>query len=258
MPPVVQRKNQAGIGDIDKNTFINGINAFNSLSTSRGEIGGNYGTLVAIHRHPHRFHTADGPIGTQRFLTWHRVYLSVLEFWVSSIPNYQNFYIPYWDWTTDRNIPDWLQNFKPHVNIPNTESIPPTPSSVEPVDVSRTPPPPGQDGELFLPTENKIKDCLRKPTYSEFTMTLEGLHADVHAWTGGTMRDLLTSPADPLFWLHHANIDRIYTSWRKQHADNSDTIPILSGSDLNMDPWAGTEPEYRHWDWVSYDKLITV
>jgi tyrosinase len=52
-------------------------------------------------------------------------------------------------------------------------------------------------------------------------MTLEGLHADVHAWVGGTMRDLLTSPADPLFWLHHANIDRIYTSWRKQHADNS-------------------------------------
>jgi len=259
MPAVVTRYNQAEIHDPKvKNTFINGINAFNSLSNSGGEIGGSYSTLVAIHRHPHNFHTADGPIGIQRFLTWHRVYLSVLEFWVSSIPNYQDFYIPYWDWTIDRDIPNWLKNFKPHVNIPNTESIPPEPSSVDPVDVSRTPPPAGQDGEFSLPTENKINDCLRKPTYTEFTMTLESLHANVHAWVGGTMRDLLTSPADPLFWLHHANIDRIYTSWRKQHVDNYDTIPNLSGPDLNMDPWAGTEPEYRHWDWVAYDKLISV
>jgi tyrosinase len=60
------------------------------------------------------------------------------------------------------------------------------------------------------------------------------------------MRDVLTSPADPLFWLHHANIDRIYTTWRTQHADSHSTIPMLSGSDLKMDPWEGTEPDYRH------------
>jgi hypothetical protein len=113
MPAVVQRKNQAGLGDTDKNTFINGINAFNSLSTSGGEIGGTYGTLVAIHRHQHKFHSADGEVGTQRFLTWHRVYLSVLEYWVSSIPNYQKFFIPYWDWTTNPSVPNWLENFNP-------------------------------------------------------------------------------------------------------------------------------------------------
>lgn len=249
MPPVVQRKNQAGLGDTDNNTFINGINAFNSLSTSRGEIGGNYGTLVSIHRHQHKFHSADGDVGTQRFLTWHRVYLSVLEFWVSSIPNYQKFFIPYWDWTTNRSVPNWLENFKPHVNIPDTEKIPPEPSSIDPVNVNRTP---GQDREFSLPTTDDINRCLGKPTYTEFTMTLEGLHAGVHAWVGGTMSDIATSPADPLFWLHHANIDRIYTLWQKTHPDNANTIPTLSGSDLNIDPWAGTESEYRHWDWVAY------
>jgi Common central domain of tyrosinase len=91
-----------------------------------------------------------------------------------------------------------------------------------------------------------------KPTYTEFTMTLEGLHAGVHAWVGGTMSDIATSPADPLFWLHHANIDRIYTLWQKTHPDNANTIHTLSGSDLNIDPWAGTESDYRHWDWVAY------
>ena len=43
-------------------------------------------------------------------------------------------------------------------------------------------------------------------------------------------------PADPLFWMHHANIDRIYTLWQNAHPDNPNTIPRLSGSDLNMDP----------------------
>jgi hypothetical protein len=59
MPAIVQRKNQARIEDPDKNTFINGIKAFNSLSTFAGEIGGTYGTLVSIHRHQHKFHSPD-------------------------------------------------------------------------------------------------------------------------------------------------------------------------------------------------------
>lgn len=249
MPAVVQRKNQAGLGDTDKNTFINGINAFNSLSTSHVEIGGNYSTLVSIHRHPHKFHSPDGDVGTQRFLPWHRVYLSVLEFWISSIPNYQKFFIPYWDWTRDRSIPNWLENIKPSVNIPDTESIPPQPTSWNRVDVHRTP---GQRSGVSLPTTDDINRCLEKPTYTEFTTTLEALHADVHAWVGGTMSDIATSPADPLFWLHHANVDRIYTLWQKTHPDNPNTIPALSGTDLNIDPWSGTEPEYRHWDWITY------
>lgn len=113
MTAMVQRKNQFGLGDTDKNTFINGIKTFNSLSTFAGEIGGTYGTLVSIHRHQHNFHSPDGDVGTQRFLTWHRVYLSVLEHWVSSITNYQKFFIPYWNWTTNRTIPDWLRTLNP-------------------------------------------------------------------------------------------------------------------------------------------------
>ncbi|MGA7899380.1 MAG: tyrosinase family protein [Nitrososphaeraceae archaeon] len=176
----MQRKNQAGLGDTDKNTFINGINAFNSLSTSGGEIGGTYGTLVAIHRHQHKFHSADGEVGTQRFLTWHRVYLSVLEYWVSSIPNYQKFFIPYWDWTTNPSVPNWLENFKPHVNIPDIESIPPEPSSWHRVDVNRTP---GQDVYLtqndttkLQSDENKLKSDMTELQSEENKSQSTGLH----------------------------------------------------------------------------------
>jgi hypothetical protein len=34
--------------------------------------------------------------------------------------------------------------------------------------------------------------------------------------SGGTM-GLSLSPTDPLFWLHHANVDRIWGEWQTKH-----------------------------------------
>lgn len=74
------------------------------------------------------------------------------------------------------------------------------------------------------------------------TLELEGLHNGVHAWVGGTMTDIMTSPADPLFWMHHVNVDRIYALWQKNHTDSPDTIPDLSGPAQFMDPcWPTSE-----------------
>jgi hypothetical protein len=38
----------------------------------------------------------------------------------------------------------------------------------------------------------------------------------VHNAVGGTMASA-SSPADPLFFLHHANIDRIWSEWQVTH-----------------------------------------
>jgi tyrosinase-like protein len=45
-------------------------------------------------------------------------------------------------------------------------------------------------------------------TYTTFTSVLEGFHNEVHGWVGGAMGSIMVSPADPLFWLHHAQISR--------------------------------------------------
>jgi hypothetical protein len=38
-------------------------------------------------------------------------------------------------------------------------------------------------------------------------------HGVVHSVIGYDMGNILTSARDPIFWLHHANIDRLWTSW---------------------------------------------
>lgn len=42
------------------------------------------------------------------------------------------------------------------------------------------------------------------------------LHGRVHLWVGGSM-GAPSSPNDPIFWMHHANLDRIWAEWQEVH-----------------------------------------
>lgn len=57
-----------------------------------------------------------------------------------------------------------------------------------------------------------------------FRNTFEGwekvgchLHNSVHLWVGGEMRLVAISPNDPVFWLHHTMVDRVYAAWQSKH-----------------------------------------
>jgi tyrosinase len=49
--------------------------------------------------------------------------------------------------------------------------------------------------------------------YTQFTSQLEGYHNVVHGWVGGIMNNIIYSPSDPVFWMHHAMIDRLWSLW---------------------------------------------
>jgi len=74
-------------------------------------------------------------------------------------------------------------------------------------------------------------------SYEAFSQSLEAkpFHNNVHMWVGGNMTDMQYSPQDPLFWLHHANVDRIWDLW--QWNTNYTYPPTTSGADATMDPW---------------------
>lgn len=80
------------------------------------------------------------------------------------------------------------------------------------------------------------------------------MHNVVHLWTGGMWTDASgakhsgsmvpnSSPADPVFFLHHAQVDRLWFLWQKQHPDQG--FPASA---------AGFTPQTLMWPW--FDRTI--
>jgi hypothetical protein len=60
---------------------------------------------------------------------------------------------------------------------------------------------------------NRVEGWLRTPTGENGSQ----LHNRVHIWVGGDMGPG-TSPNDPVFFLHHCNVDRLWALWQYEHA----------------------------------------
>ncbi len=75
------------------------------------------------------------------------------------------------------------------------------------------------------------------------------LHNRVHVWVGGNMT-LMTSPDDPVFFLHHCFIDKVWSDWQElQRRNNPEAAPHYAprtggppGHNLDdrLEPWTRT------------------
>jgi tyrosinase len=227
------RVNQAHLEPAEKQQLIE---AFETIIKN-----GQFADLVSIHSDAYRYsiHTGDTDIETnERFLPWHRVFLYELERRLNSTSEGNSkIRIPYWDWTVDREIPGWLEDFKPVIK--KVPVFPPPPNDpipeIKTISVERTP------GELInpqtgrpfeLPTTAQVDRLGDITNFRQFTAYLEGIHGLPHLWVGGTMAEYV-SPADPIFWLHHSNIDRLWVLWPRSQSE----LPNLQGSSAEMTPW---------------------
>jgi tyrosinase len=140
---------------------------------------------------------------TLRFLPWHRVFLVRLERAMQAI--HPDVSIPYWDWTNpaEQSFPPWLAPVLPTVVTPSRT-----------ITVNRSP---GSSADLATIASN-TPNALSQTTFNSFTSTLEAIHDSVHVWVGGSMGSIPTAPADPVFWMHHANIDRLWAVWQASAA----------------------------------------
>ena len=189
------------------------LNAFAQLNAS-----GVLGPLVDIHANAiHQMH------GNPRFLPWHRIYLLRMEELLMTVD--PPVCIPYWKSSEEQGFPAWLQSFTPTVNLMNG-----------PHTVVRN------IGGPFLPNASAVAAAMANATYDPFAQSLEGIHNSGHVWVGGSMSGILTAPCDPVFWMHHAEIDRIWAVWQ---AANQGQNPNLAGVAGIMDPWAETEGDTR-------------
>jgi tyrosinase len=221
--PGTVRKRGSFMSAVEQNRFIN---VMTQLINAPGDPNP-LGVMVGHHADmSHNMHSMNA-VGTQRFLPWHRIYLFKIEEMGQAVD--PQFFIPYWRWTVQRQVPPWLANFKPSLKIPGPN-----------ITVIRNPGPPPS-----LPTVPQINAVLAQATYTGFTSALEfPPHGNVHMWCHGTMSLINVSPADPLFWLHHAQIDRLWSMWQAKPG-NGGKNPTLAGANSVMDPWPETEVQAR-------------
>lgn len=143
-------------------------------------------------------HTLDGHNG-RNFLTWHREYLAKFE--AALMMDNPLVTIPYWDWVHDPAIPEPLNNLA-YLGLRLGVHHDP---DFDPDD---------------MPNAEMVNSALAETTYDDFRLSLEGApvpslggpagptnHNLVHNLVGGTMATG-RAPAHPLFWLHHAFVDK--------------------------------------------------
>jgi tyrosinase len=196
----------------------------------------------------------SGPV----FLPWHRYYLLTLEFFLRDVLDDDEFRLPYWDWAADAALPSPAASAVWGVNLlgrfegggwrVRLEEDPPR------VNPRRT------DRELIrdlgaqgsLPNREQVRQVILDqvvydlPSYdisvAGFRNYLEGwigpgrLHNAVHVWVGGERGDMGTSasPNDPVFFLHHCNVDRIWSAWQRQHSNASYVPPQTAPDNLRF------------------------
>lgn len=149
-------------------------------------------------------HSRNGQHNNGLFLPWHRLQLLHLERIIAGLTGHSTFAMPYWDAQEHRTLPSWITD---------------------------------EDALLYERQRSRGVDVLdfnaarwaRSPYMSRLTSDdfetfagklptgagmVEGYgHNYIHELVGGLMKRLTTAATDPIFWLHHCNVDRVWATW---------------------------------------------
>jgi tyrosinase len=187
----------------------------------------------------HCTHEANVP--EQYFLPWHRAYIYCYEILiraeVAKLGGPEGWAIPHWNYSYNdpSNPVPW-----PRSNLPWVFAQPKLPDgSTNPLYIADTvkrglqpewPDPPG-GGPMYLEfTTPNYANAYALPSYFDFNSSLDQTpHGMTHVDVGtgdqvisqtGWMADPVTAGFDPIFWLHHSQIDRFWVGWNGQGNKN--------------------------------------
>ncbi|MPY33608.1 tyrosinase family protein [Streptomyces adustus] len=242
---VYTRKDAARLTAAEKRRFVRAM-----LEVKRR---GEYDEFVQMHID---HYVADGETGLRTahmapsFLPWHRRFLLELEEALRRVDS--SVTVPYWDWTRDRGTTStpWTGDLLGGNGRRSDHQVTTGPFAYAAgnwtIRVGVT------DGEylardlgrarnpISLPTRSDVEGALADPVYDVspwdsttkkgFRNRLEGWgpgsgsvswrnHNRVHRWVGGAMLGG-ASVNDPVFWLHHAFVDLLWSRWQDRHREH--------------------------------------
>jgi hypothetical protein len=141
------------------------------------------------------------------FFGWHRMYLYYFERVLRWAANDDTLRLPYWDYTD-----------------PTQEAIPAAFQDVASVLYDPKRQPRINNGSATLnPNATNVNDDLKEPDYHTYENDIQdNIHGYVHCTVGPTcpvahMGDVPVAGNDPVFYVHHANIDRLWACWQQSN-----------------------------------------
>jgi tyrosinase len=261
---MLSRKNVKNLSNGEKEQFVNAVlklKKSKSLIHPDDFKFSRYDDYVEMHMHAMMVQSTTDPLEDPEwypgwahngpaFLPWHREYLLQFEKDLQSVSEDDTVFIPYWDWSDNESFPftsDFLgtdgeqsDEGDPGKVIdgpfafdgPNHWTIVVKDEETDPDFLTRGF---GRRGDaLRLPTSVQIHRIMQIPFYDSPVWKLGSpgfrtgvevpLHNLVHRWVNGTMITMC-SPNDPVFWLHHANIDRLWGDWQRIHPTTCPYLP---------------------------------
>ena len=205
----------------------------------------------------------DGAHNGPAFLPWHREYLRRYEEALAAVDPAVS--LPYWNWGlgSAAETANLFQDNRigPRGGIVTSGYFAETATAQNPLGwtihpdlrplgpaLRRT----GTAGMNSLPWATALFEALEKSTFSTFRPALEGgvglspgnggMHDGIHGWVSGDM-SAMTSPNDPIFFMHHAQIDRIWAIWQRKHPG------VANYNDSNLSVGQGHGPSDNMWPW---------
>lgn len=145
--------------------------------------------------------------GTYFFWSWHRMYLYWFERICRSMSGDDCWALPYWNWSspTQRQLPAMFRDPASELYTANRD-------------------PAMNSGAGSLPaTDVDYSGAFANVDFTSADDVLQGTpHGAVHVDVGGWMGYVPTAAQDPIFYLHHCNIDRLWNLWLAQGGARSD------------------------------------
>jgi tyrosinase len=148
------------------------------------------------------------------FLPWHRAYLTFFD--NAARDQNPDAILPWWDWTSDASHQSGLPATYAAGGAALESGPVPEINGQAARRTTRNPGPPAG-----LPTAAQVDDLLDLTDFRDFSDQLQDIHDGIHGWVGGDMGSIGTSAFDPVFWAHHAMIDRIWYLWQLRHGVNN-------------------------------------